>query len=144
MSAINRTGPAIGSPQIGSDGGEIHPVGVPALVANVSVSLLEPNEAAASFNLTTRRAARGVEPLTNLLGIGLTAGSPAWSGDPVPKMRALQKKLLEQGMQLAGEQRTTSLTAIAVVEKNIQLRLRLHQLHMSDLQLVGEREGKKS
>jgi hypothetical protein len=118
-------------------------VGVPPLLQNVSVSLLAPTDAAASFNLHIRHTASAILPLTQMLGVALTAGSPAWTGDPVPKMRALQKKLLEQGMQCTGAARGVALAAISVVEKNIQLRLRLHQLHMSDLQLISEREPRK-
>ena len=144
MSAIGRTGQPNGGFPLSTDGGEIHPVGVPPLVANISVSGLEPIEAAASFNPTLRRIKSGIEPLTQFLGVALTAGNPAWTGDPVPKMRALQKKLLEQGMALSGEKRGVMLSAIAVVEGNIQLRLRLYQHHMAELQLVSDREGKKS
>ena len=144
MSAVNRTGPLNGGLPLMPDGGEIHPVGVPVLVANVSVSALEPTEAAASFNPATRRVKSGIEPLTQFLGVALTSGNPAWTGDPVPKMRALQKKLLEQGMALSGERRGVMLSAISVVEGNIQLRLRLYQHHMAELQIVNDREGKKS
>ena len=144
MNPVVRTGLPNGGLPLSPDGGEIHPVGVPQLVPNVSVSLLEPPEAAASFNPTLRRIKSGIEPLTQFLGVALTAGNPAWTGDPVPKMRALQKKLLEQGMALSGDQRSVLLSAIAVVEGNIQLRLRLYQHHMAELQLASEREGKKS
>ena len=144
MNAIVRTGLPNGGLPLTPDGGEIHPVGIPRLVENVSVSLLEPNEAAASFNPALRRIKSGIEPLTQLLGVALTAGNPAWTGDPVPKMRALQKKLLEQGMALADDKRGVLLSAISVVEGNIQLRLRLYQHHMSELQLTNDREGKKS
>ena len=144
MSTINRTGSLGGSAPLMPDGGEIHPVGVPVLIPNVSVSALEPTEAAASFNPSTRRIKSGIEPLTQFLGVALTAGNPAWTGDPVPKMRALQKKLLEQGMALSGESRGVLLSAISVVEGNIQLRRRLYQHHMAEQQLITEREGKKS
>ncbi|GAA4016706.1 hypothetical protein [Actimicrobium antarcticum] len=144
MTTIVRTGgPGSGQP-INVEGGEIHPVGLPTPIANVSVSLLEAREAAASVHVTTRETQSAIAPLTTLLGLALTAGSPAWRGDPIPKMRALQKKLLERGMQVEGEERDHALAAISVVEKNIQLRLRLHQLHMSDLQLTGSGEGGKS
>ena len=143
MSAVNRTGPANGGLPQTLDGGEIHPIGVPVILANVSVSALAPTEAAASFNPTSRRIKSGIEPLTQFLGIALTSGNPAWTGDPVPKMRALQKKLLEQGMALSGEPRGVMLSAISVVEENIQLRLRLYQHHMAELQLANDREGKK-
>ncbi len=112
--------------------------------SNISASQLKEYEREASINPVGRRAGRGIETLTSLLGLSLTAGSVAWSGDPVPKMRALQKKFLEFGMTCEGEDRQRALAAISVVEKNIQWRLRLHQLHMSDLQLASDREESTS
>lgn len=116
----------------------------PILAApNISASQLKEYERDASLHPVGRRDKRGIETLTSLLGLSLTAGSAAWSGDPIPKMRSLQKGLLAFGMTRDGADRKKALEAISVVEKNIQWRLRLHQLHMSDLQLASDREEKK-
>ncbi|MEB0136389.1 hypothetical protein QN362_13685 [Actimicrobium sp. CCC2.4] len=138
--SISRTSGSGGASQPALDSGEIFTPGPPLSLPNLSASQLIEVERKVSINLAGRWAGRGVEVLTTLLGLPLTAGSVAWSGDPVPKMRALQKKFLEHGMACEGAQRERALAAISVVEKNIHLRLRLHQLHMSDLQLASDRE----
>lgn len=127
-----------------SDGGEIHPVGVPSVQRGVSISSLDAIDAIASFAVGKRLNPNGIDPLTSLLGIALTAGSPAWTGDPVPKMRALQKCLLEFGLQCSEPLRVAQLAGISVIERNIQLRLRLQQLHMTTLQQNAEPENTKS
>jgi hypothetical protein len=88
------------------------------------------------------RASSAIEPLNVMLGAALTAGNPAWCGYPVPRMRALQKKLLEHGMQSTGAERDTALAGITVVEKNIRLRLRLEQLVMQEDQ--GQNNGERT
>lgn len=142
--SISRAGAAGSASQPALDSGEIFTASTPLSLPNLSASQLKEYEREVSINLAGRWVGRGVETLTTSLGLPLTAGSVAWSGDPVPKMRALQKKFLEYGMTCDGEERERALAAISVVEKNVQLRLRLHQLHMSDLQLANNHEGQKS
>ena len=138
--SVSRTGASSNISPIALDIGEIFTPTPDLSSSNISPSQLKDYERDASINPVGRRAGRGIETLTALLGLPLTAGSVAWSGDPVPKMRSLQKKFLEFGMASEGDDRKRALAAISVVEKNIQWRLRLHQLHMSDLQLSSDRE----
>jgi hypothetical protein len=142
--SVSRTGAAGKISPVALDIGEIYTPSAELSSSNISASQLKDYERDASMNPVGRRVGRGVEMLTALLGLPLTAGSIAWSGDPVPKMRSLQKKFLEFGMASEGEDRKRALAAISVVEKNIQWRLRLHQLHMSDLQLTSDREESTS
>ena len=142
--SISRVGAPGSTPQIALETGEIVTLDVEISQSNVSLSQLKEYERDASINLVGRHDSRGIDVLTSLLGVSLTAGSVAWSGDPVPKMRALQKKFLEHGLKQEGEPRRRALAAITVVEKSIKGRLRLHQLHMSDLQLASVREESKS
>lgn len=79
----------------------------------------------------SRQSAMG--PITQQLGPSLTFANPVWSGDPVPGMRSLQKKLIEHSLALPPEERSTCLQAISVVEGAVRLRLRLQQMSMDDL-----------
>ncbi|MFT5589531.1 MAG: hypothetical protein ACI9ZF_001706 [Bradyrhizobium sp.] len=142
--SVARTGASSKVSPIALDIGEIFTSSPDLASSNISASQLKEIERDASISPAGQRVGRGVETLTSLLGLSLTAGSVAWSGDPIPKMRALQKKFLEFGMTREGEERRRALSAISVVEKNIQWRLRLHQLHMSDLQLANNSEEPKS
>jgi hypothetical protein len=73
-----------------------------------------------------------IAPLTRFLGPQLTVASPAWSADPVPRMRALQKKLVEHSLTLAPNDRTECMEALRIVENAVQLRLRFQQMRMSE------------
>lgn len=75
-----------------------------------------------------------IEPLTRFLGPLLTVASPAWGIDPIPGMRALQKKLVEHSLTLDEDDRSECLAAITIVEGAVQLRLRYQQMRMNELE----------
>lgn len=104
---------------------------------------LLPGEEAAS--LPPLPVAQGpVVPLTRFLGPLLTVGNPAWSGDPVPRMRALQKALVECSLALKEDDRSELMSAIKVVESAVQLRLRLQQMRMSEAEMHVESKADKT
>lgn len=70
--------------------------------------------------------------LNAFLGLRLTADNPVWTGDPVPGLRALQKKLVECSLTLDGEERSDCMRSISLVERAVQLRLRWLQMQRSD------------
>jgi hypothetical protein len=72
------------------------------------------------------------EPLTRFLGPLLTVANPAWSGDPVPRLRALQKMLVECSLALDKDDRRECMAALSVVETAVQLRLRFQQMRMTE------------
>jgi hypothetical protein len=74
-------------------------------------------------------------PLTSYLGSACTSGNPAWLANPVPGMRALQKKLVEHSLMSENEDRMEYMDAISVVETAIQLRLRFNQMRMNEVEL---------
>jgi hypothetical protein len=67
-------------------------------------------------------------PLTRFLGVELTAASPAWSRDPMPGLRRLQKRLVEYSLSLEEGERGDSMAAILVVEQAVRWSLRLQQM----------------
>lgn len=79
-----------------------------------------------------------MEPITKHLGLLLTAANPAWSGDPLPRMRGLQKKLIEYGLTLDQASRGSCLQAIAVVEEAVRMRQRLQQLRIEESNMQPE------
>lgn len=95
------------------------------------LSLLQSEEADASIP-DSGIGAREFEPLTKILGSRLTWGNPVWSGDPIPRLRALQKKLVEHSLMLEEGDRRDCLDAISLVEVAVQLRLRWLQMRRSD------------
>ena len=78
------------------------------------------------------------ESLTRVLGPALTTASLAWLGDPVPRMRALQKHLLGFSLAQPQEQRMPVMQAIAVIETSIQWRLRYQQMRMADAEAQAQ------
>jgi hypothetical protein len=76
-----------------------------------------------------------MEPITQHLGNALTIANPVWTGNPVPDMRALQKKLIEYSLAVSPEERGPCLQAITVVEGAVRMRLRLQQMRMDDLSM---------
>jgi len=126
------------SPGLGELGGIIQNEAAPVMRAQ-----LRPGEEAAS--LPPPPSPQGAMiPLTRYLGTVLTVANPAWTGDPVPRMRALQKSLVEHSLKLADTDRSELMAAINVVESAVQLRLRFQQMRMSDAeaQIMPEGEGK--
>ncbi|WP_211474745.1 hypothetical protein [Collimonas humicola] len=83
-------------------------------------------------------------PLTRFLGPVLTVANPVWTGDPVPRMRSLQKSLVAFSLTLAEGERSELMSSINVVEGAVQLRLRLQQMRMTEaeMQVNPQGEGK--
>lgn len=134
---INRTGHA--APPVQVEQGDIHSV-QGAELAPKSRLLLNPHEAALSLP-PPAELPNAVEPLTGILGASLTIDNPAWSGDPVPGMRLLQKRLVEASLRMAEECRPDLLHAIALVEKAVQMRLRWQQMRRSEAESATLADG---
>ncbi|NRR30404.1 hypothetical protein HSX11_09395 [Oxalobacteraceae bacterium] len=126
----------------GVDAGEIHsPSSQPARAQIVRVELLPEEQA---ISLPAPVAAPGpIAPLTRLLGPLLTVANPAWSGDPLPRFRALQKCLVEHALGLEPDQRGACMEAMVVVESAVRLRLRLQQMRASDAEQQLYPQGSK-
>lgn len=99
--------------------------------------LLKPGEEALSLPGSTELP-NAVAPLTSILGTRLTVDNPAWSNDPVPGMRGLQKTLVTFSLQLEEGDRADLLNAIRLVENAVQMRLRLQQMRRSEAELQGQ------
>jgi len=113
------------------DVGEIFHQPEPVYAEPVLRQSLAPEEELLSLPPPAEPPAGAVKPLTRFLGPSLTTASPAWSADPVPGMRALQKKLIEHSLALPESERAASMEAVMVVEKALFWRLRLQQMRMS-------------
>lgn len=98
---------------------------------------LKPSEVAVSLPPSTELP-NAVAPLTDILGAKLTTDSPAWSGDPIPGMRMLQKTLVATSLQQDESERKDLLVAIELVEKAVQMRLRWQQMQRSEIELQAE------
>jgi hypothetical protein len=121
--------------------GEIHSVaGVEA--APKSRLLLSESEAALSLPPSTELP-NAVAPLTQILGRRLTVDSPAWSGDPVPGMRMLQRSLVATSLELPDGERADLMSAIELVEKAVQMRLRWQQMRRSEAEGPIELESEE-
>ncbi|HJV73230.1 MAG TPA: hypothetical protein VJ654_03335 [Noviherbaspirillum sp.] len=104
--------------------------------------LLSPEQQALS--LPQQDASRPmVAPLTRHLGPQLTVANPVWIGDPVPRLRGLQKLLIEHSLATPESDRPEFMAAISVVERAVQLRLRLQQMHMNELEPDSNPEDSK-
>jgi hypothetical protein len=105
---------------------------------------LLPGELEASLPSRTDLPEGAVAPLTRFLGPLLTVANPAWVGDPVPRMRALQKALVAHSLTLAEDDRSPLMGAISVVETAVQWRLRLQQMRMTEAEMnIKPQEVKK-
>jgi hypothetical protein len=93
---------------------------------------LRPAEQAVSLPPPATATPGPHEPLTRFLGPLLTVANPAWSGNPVPRLRALQKKLVERSLALDQDDRRECMAALSVVETAVQLRLRFQQMRMTE------------
>lgn len=81
--------------------------------------------------------------LNTVVGLRLTVDNPVWTGDPIPGLRALQKKLVECSLTLEGNDRSECTTAISLVEKAVQLRLRWLQMQRSEAERAFDgKQGK--
>ncbi|UOD29672.1 hypothetical protein INH39_30525 [Massilia violaceinigra] len=99
---------------------------------------LSPWEETASLPPAHPAGQETLAPLTRFLGAALTVANPAWSRDPLPGLRALQKRLVDYSLALDQAERGDSLAAIMVVEDAVRLRLRLQQM---DLARYGADQG---
>lgn len=132
-------------PQIESDDSGIFSVAAPDSAAPVGRVLLLPEEDRISLPSLEDKAHSPLAPLTEFLGPQLTVANPAWIGDPIPLMRALQKKLVEHSLTLAESDRSECMDAILVVENAVQMRLRFQQMRMDEAELdTGGVEEKAS
>lgn len=96
------------------------------------------------LSLPQRDASRPmVAPLTRHLGPQLTVANPVWIGDPIPRLRGLQKLLIEHSLATPEADRPEFMDAISVVERAVQLRLRLQQMHMNELEPDGKPDDSK-
>lgn len=80
----------------------------------------------------TELPARLSAALNTVLGLRLTVDNPVWAGDPIPGLRALQKKLVACSLTLDDEERSECMASISLVERAVQLRLRWLQMQRSD------------
>lgn len=140
------------STSISRNGGSYTPdfndLGGVALAPQSSVmrDQLLPGELEASLPSRFDQPQGAVAPLTRFLGALLTVANPVWvgwKGDPVPRMRALQKALVERALELPEGEREPLLAAIRVVDWAVQLRLRLQQMRMTEAEENVKLEGVK-
>ena len=99
---------------------------------------LLPGEEAASLPQTSLDEQSTMAPLTRFMGASLTFANPVWGGEPIPRMRSLQKKMIEHSLTLETEDRRECLDAITVVENDVQWRLRFQQMRMSDDEMAPD------
>lgn len=134
----SRVGHRGGTPDLG----ELSEIGsLPeSLLVPKSRDLLKPGEAEVSLP-PSLELPNAVAPLTQVLGTRLTIDNPAWSGDPVPSMRLLQKTLVARSLELEPDQRADLLVAIELVEKAVQMRLRWQQMRRSEAEMLARLGG---
>jgi hypothetical protein len=109
--------------------------GAPALEHSIPVKRtdLSPAQESASLQAVVAAGPATLTPLTQYLGAALTVASPAWSRDPLPGLRALQKRLLAHSLARDPAGREDSMAAILVVEQAVHLRLRLQQMALASM-----------
>ncbi len=128
LSRLSRTGIA----ELGEQA-EIHSLQESLPVAKAWPALL-PGEITASLPEQDYPVDPAQQMLSGLLGRRLSVDSAAWSGDPVPRMRALQKKLIEFSLTQNEAERRPCMEAIRVVELAVNWRLRWQQMRRSELE----------
>lgn len=116
--------------------GEIQTIVRETLVPK-ALPMLGEEEAAASMPPPEDTIDRKIMLLNRAIGEKLTVNNPVWTGDPILRMRALQKRLIAYSLTLEEQDRQSCMDAIRVVEHNVQLRLRWQQMRRSDLELDG-------
>jgi hypothetical protein len=131
MSRVSSSGAGRAEGLAGDGYGDI--AGPPALDRSQPVNRtdLTPWEESASLLPSTPAGQETLAPLTRFLGAALTVANPAWSRDPLPGLRALQRRLVDYSLALDPEQRDDSMAAILVVEDAVRLRLRLQQMELA-------------
>jgi hypothetical protein len=123
------------------DVGELDNLQLETSFVPISRIQLLPGEEAASLLAPSTATPYATAALTRFLGPVLTVANPAWSGDPVPRMRMLQKRLVEHSLTLPEDDRSECMGAIMVVEKAVKLRLRLQQMEMTLAELNAQPEN---
>lgn len=110
---------------------EIHSVpDVPAVLK--SLPDLLPVEQEASLPPNEIPVDATLAALNRILGPRLSSDSPAWSGNPVPRMRSLQKTLVEHSLRLPEAERGPCMRAILMVNQAIDWRLRWDHMRRSE------------
>lgn len=112
------------------DLGEIHSLPELPVIRKALPELL-PGEQESSLPPLDLPVDPGMVVLNRLLGPECSFDSPAWSANPVPRMRELQKTLIAHSLQLPEELRGPCLAAVRRVNDNIDWRLRLQQMRRS-------------
>jgi hypothetical protein len=118
--------------QLPEDDESILSIAAPDGATYVSRTALSPEDEEVSLPSMESGGNEAIAPLTRFLGPQLTVANPAWSADPVPQMRALQKKLVEHSLTLAPGDRGECMEALRIVENAVQLRLRFQQMRMTE------------
>jgi hypothetical protein len=140
MSAIgvrrSEAGGAVGSPVL-EQYNDIAEAATPQRGRAVLRVDLAPWQEAASLSPDAAQGEAALARLTRFLGAPLTVASPAWSRDPLPGLRALQKSLVAHSLTLDQGERADSMGAIGVVERAVRLRLRWQQMELGSEPLEG-------
>lgn len=82
-------------------------------------------------------------PFADTLDTRLTVDNPAWSTDPVRGMRTLLKTMMAVSLHLDEGDREELQAAIELVEKAVQMRLRLQQMCRSEIELLLSKPASK-
>ena len=113
------------------------------LLAPKSRAALKPGEEELSLP-PQLRADPKMELLCRVLGAPVTTDNPVWRGNPIARLRSLQKALIGHSLTLPVGERQVGLDALRVLESAIRLRLRWQQMARSDneapLQLAAVKE----
>lgn len=141
VTARNRPLPPVG--EVPADVGEIHTYHTETPAQPLARPLLLPAEEALSLPPPASSLPNPIAPLTRFLGPLLTVANPVWSGDPIPRLRALQKKLVEHSLMQPEGERGIFMTGISLVENAVRLRLRFQQMRMNDVEMQVKTEGTK-
>lgn len=129
---------------LSADTGEIYSFTPQKPTASVLRNQLLPGEEAASVPPLFGIVTNTIAPLTRFLGPLFTVANPAWTGDPVPRMRKLQKRLVEYALTLDESDRSECMAAIMVVEGDVKLRLRLQQMRMTEAEMEIQQKPEKA
>jgi hypothetical protein len=117
---------------------ELHDTAVEDAGQSVMRTMLRPQDEGLSLPPSLMTLPTPVTSLTHFLGPMLTVANPVWSGDPVPALRGLQKKLVEHSLTLEEGTRADFMEAIKVVECAVRLRLRYQQMRMNEAEADAE------
>ncbi|QGZ42129.1 hypothetical protein IP92_05475 [Pseudoduganella flava] len=131
MTAPIRTGAGAGAALDPAELAELHSLTPHAPVLKPREAL-HPEEEALSLPQPEQPDPK-IELLNRALGAHRTIANPLWSGDPVPRLRGLQKALIAHALTLQQERRRTCLDALTVIEQAIRLRLRWQQMRRSEV-----------